>query len=63
MLGKAANDKTMYDGLYDSYTPYLKADSLGELPDEKGKVKNRFRKDIAVFSVQIILFTSMAEFI
>ncbi len=47
MLGKQANDKVMYDGLYDSYAPYLKADSLGELPDEKGKVKNKFRKDIA----------------
>ncbi|MFA7582762.1 MAG: hypothetical protein WCZ46_04360 [Proteiniphilum sp.] len=47
MLGKPANDKNMYDGLYDSYAPYLKADSLGELPDDKGKVKNRFRKDIS----------------
>ena len=47
MLGKQSNDKVMYDGLYDSYFPYLKADSLGELPDEKGKVKNKFRKDIA----------------
>lgn len=47
MLGKQSNDKVMYDGLYDSYVPYVKADSLGELPDEKGKVKNKFRKDIA----------------
>lgn len=47
MLGKAANDKTMYEGLYESYQPYLKADSLGQLPDTKGKVKNKFRKDIA----------------
>lgn len=47
MLGKEANDKVMYDGLYESYQPYLKADSLGELPDEKGRVKNKFRKDIA----------------
>ena len=47
MLGKAANDKTMYEGLYESYQPYLKADSLGQLPDAKGKVKNKFRKDIA----------------
>src|SRR5690606_10066586 len=44
---KAANDKVMYDGLMESYHPYLKADSLGELPDKKGKVKNKFRKDIA----------------
>ncbi len=47
MLGKQANDKVMYDGLFDSYAPYLKADSLGELPDAKGKVKNKVRKDIA----------------
>ncbi len=47
MLGKESNDKAMYDGLLESYDPYLKADSLGELPDAKGKVKNRFRKDIA----------------
>ncbi len=47
MLGKESNDKVMYDGLYDSYTPYVKADSLGELPNEKGKVNNKFRKDIA----------------
>ncbi|MCE5206442.1 MAG: hypothetical protein LLF80_10120 [Porphyromonadaceae bacterium] len=47
MLGKQANDKVMYEGLYESYAPYLKADSLSELPDDKGKIKNRFRKDIA----------------
>lgn len=47
MLGKQANDKVMYDGLLESYQPYLKADSLGELPDAKGKVRNKFRKDIA----------------
>lgn len=47
MLGKQANEQAMYDGLIESYQPYLKADSLGELPDEKGRVKNRFRKDIS----------------
>lgn len=47
MLGKEANHQLMYDGLMESYMPYLKADSLGELPNEKGKVKNRVRKDIA----------------
>lgn len=47
MLGKQANDKVMYDGLLESYQPYLKADSLGELPDAKGRVRNKFRKDIA----------------
>ncbi len=47
MLGKPANEKVMYDGLLESYYPYVKADSLGQLPDEKGKVKNKVRKDIA----------------
>lgn len=47
MLGQNASDKVMYDGLMESYAPYLKADSLGELPDEKGRVRNRFRGDIA----------------
>ncbi|MDO5664629.1 MAG: tetratricopeptide repeat protein [Bacteroidia bacterium] len=47
MLGKQANDQVMYDGLLESYLPYLKADSLGELPNEKGRVRNKFRKDIA----------------
>lgn len=47
MLGQAANEKVQSDGLMESYLPYLKADSLGELPDDKGKVKNKFRKDIS----------------
>ena len=47
MLGKSANDKVMYDGLMESYAPYVKADSLAELPDAKGRVKNRVRKDIS----------------
>ncbi len=47
MLGKSANDKVMYDGLMESYVPYVKADSLAELPDAKGRVKNKVRKDIA----------------
>jgi hypothetical protein len=47
MLGQQANDKVMYDGLMESYQPYLKADSLGQLPDDKGRVRNRVRKDIS----------------
>ena len=47
MLGQGSNDQAMYDGLMESYLPYLKADSLGELPDDKGRVKNKFRKDIS----------------
>ena len=47
MLGQSVNDKAMYDGLMELYIPYLKADSLGELPDDKGRVRNKVRKDIA----------------
>ncbi len=47
MLNQDANDKVMYDGLMESYQPYLKADSLGELPDDRGRVRNRVRKDIS----------------
>ena len=47
MLGKNSNAEVMYKGLMESYQPYLKADSLGQLPDDKGKVKNRVRKDIS----------------
>lgn len=43
---KGGNEEVMYTGLYNMYAPYLKADSLGQLPDEKGKVKNKYRKDI-----------------
>jgi tetratricopeptide (TPR) repeat protein len=47
MMNQNASEKVMHDGLMESYLPYLKADSLGELPDEKGKIKNKFRKDIS----------------
>lgn len=47
MLGQNTNDKVMYDGLLESYAPYLKADSLAEEPDNRGRVRNRVRKDIA----------------
>lgn len=47
MLGKPTNNNVMFEGLLGSYRPYLVADSLGELPDAKGKVKNKFRKDIS----------------
>ena len=47
MLGQNTNDKAMYDGLMESYLPYLKADSLAELPDDRGRIRNRVRKDIS----------------
>lgn len=47
MLGKNSNADVMYNGLMESYQPYLKADSLAELPDSRGRVRNRVRKDIS----------------
>ena len=47
VLGQGPNEKVMFDGLMECYLPYLKADSLSEIPDEKGRVRNRYRKDIA----------------
>jgi tetratricopeptide (TPR) repeat protein len=44
--GKAANEELMYNGLYNTYDFYVKADELGQQPDEKGKIKNKVRKDI-----------------
>lgn len=44
--GKGGDEAAMYEGMYRMYQPYLAADSLGELPDEKGKIKNKVRKDI-----------------
>lgn len=43
---KSFDEKTMYNALSNSYDPYIKADQLGQVPDEKGKVKNKVRKDI-----------------
>lgn len=44
---KDFKEKDMYNALLNTYDPYVKADQLGQLPDEKGKVKNKYRKDIA----------------
>lgn len=44
--GKGGNEEKMYEGLYNMYDPYIKADELGQIPDEKGKIKNKHRKDI-----------------
>lgn len=47
ITGKSPDEKTMYDAIYASIAPYEKADELGQQPDEKGKIKNKYRKDIA----------------
>jgi len=46
ITGKGGNEEAMYTGLYNMYDPYIKADELGELPNEKGQIKNKVRKDI-----------------
>ncbi len=46
-LKKGFDEPNMYNALYGTVQPYTKADELGQQPDEKGKVKNKFRKDIA----------------
>lgn len=46
LTGKGGNEEIMYTGIYNMVDYYKKADELGQLPDEKGKIKNKFRKDI-----------------
>jgi len=46
MLGQDANERQMYEGLLDSFAPYIKADSLGQIPDARGRVNNPVRRDI-----------------
>lgn len=46
VTGKGGDEEAMYVGLFNMYDPYIKADELGQVPDEKGKVKNKVRKDI-----------------
>ncbi len=46
ITGKGGNEEAMYVGLYNMYDPYIKADELGQVPNEKGQVKNKVRKDI-----------------
>lgn len=44
--GAGWNEDVLYTGMRNMIAPYLTADSLSQLPDEKGKVKNKVRKDI-----------------
>ena len=47
VLGQQANERAMFDGLFESFAPYVKADSLGQIPDARGRVRNQVRRDIA----------------
>ncbi len=46
MLGKPFSEDAFYTALYAMYPYYVKADSLDALPNEKGKVKRKFEKEI-----------------
>jgi tetratricopeptide (TPR) repeat protein len=46
ILGQQPNDVKMYDALLASYNYFMKAAELDQKPDEKGKVKPKFLKDI-----------------
>jgi len=46
VLGQTPDDDVMYPALFNIYPYFLKASELDQLPDEKGKVKPRFIKDI-----------------
>jgi tetratricopeptide (TPR) repeat protein len=47
ITGKQPNEEVMYSALYDAWNPYITADSLSRIPDKKGKVSDKYRKDIA----------------
>lgn len=46
ITGEKPNEELMYSSLFKTFDPYMTADSLGQLPNEKGKIKNKVRKDI-----------------
>lgn len=45
-LKQTVDEKVMYDALYNVLPYFLVCDSLDQLPDEKGKVKPKFRKNM-----------------
>ncbi|MDR3060874.1 MAG: tetratricopeptide repeat protein [Dysgonamonadaceae bacterium] len=46
ILGQKPDEAAMYKSLGAMYPYFLKADQMDQLPDEKGKIKSKFRKDI-----------------
>lgn len=46
ILGKSPDEKVMYDALFNIKAFFEKADELDQLPDVKGKVKPKYRKDM-----------------
>ncbi|MDR2683268.1 MAG: tetratricopeptide repeat protein, partial [Dysgonamonadaceae bacterium] len=51
ILGQTPKDEVMYPALVKIYPYFAKADELDQLPDAKGKVKPKFRKDIKAIMV------------
>lgn len=47
MTGKNVNEEAWYTALYNSVQYATKTDSLAQLPDSKGRVRNKHRKDLA----------------
>ena len=46
IMGKGVNEETMYTALFNILSYFEKADELDLLPDSKGKVKPKYRKDM-----------------
>ena len=46
LIKQSVNEKNMYNALLDSYEKYLVAAKLDTMPNEKGKVKSKYLKDI-----------------
>jgi tetratricopeptide (TPR) repeat protein len=46
ILGKSPNEKVMYEALYKIKGYFEKADEIEQVPNEKGKIKAKYRKDM-----------------
>lgn len=59
ILGQTPNEPVMYEALYNILPYFLKAYELDQLPNEKGKVKPRFAKDIkSILSANHVYLTN-----
>ena len=47
MIGKTIDQEQKGKALIESYNYWLKADELGQIPNEKGKINTKIRKNIA----------------
>jgi tetratricopeptide (TPR) repeat protein len=51
IVGQTPNEDVMYPALTEIYPYFVKADELDQVPDAKGRVKLKFRKDIKAIMV------------